>query len=99
MGIPLCEICSFADAAQEPIDFPTTPSLAIPKAMKRMDLKMSDLDFDKDYFEINEAFAVASIANANLLKIPIQNVNIFGGAVGMGHPLGCSGARIVVTLV
>eukprot|EP01083_Nonionella_stella_P009085 26330_1 len=97
--IPLCEIMSFADAAQEPVDFPTTPALAIPKAMKRMDLKMEQLDFGKDYFEINEAFSVAAIANAKLLKIPMDNVNVNGGAVGIGHPLGCSGARIVVTLL
>ena len=97
--IPLSEIVSFADAAQEPVDFPTTPSLAIPIAMKRANLKMEDLDYNKDYFEINEAFAVASIANAKLLNIPIDNVNIHGGAVGLGHPLGCSGARIVVTML
>jgi len=97
--IPLCELLSFADAAQEPVDFPTTPSLAIPKAMQRIDLKMEHLDFSRDYFEINEAFSVAAIANAKLLNIPIQNVNIHGGAVGLGHPLGCSGARIVVTLL
>merc|ERR1712176_208698 len=97
--IPLCEICSFGDAAQDPVDFPTSPALAIPKAMKRMDLKMEQLDFDRDYFEINEAFAVASIANARILNLPLANVNVFGGAVGCGHPLGCSGARIIVTLV
>ena len=97
--IPLGEILSFADSAQDPVDFPTTPSLAIPKAMKQIDLKMTDLDYTKDYFEINEAFSVAAIANAKLLNIPLQNVNIHGGAVGMGHPLGCSGARIIVTLL
>ena len=97
--VPLCEIISFADAAQEPVDFPTTPSLAIPKAMKRGSLKMEELDYTKDYFEINEAFSVAAIANAKLLNIPMQNVNVHGGAVGMGHPLGCSGARIIVTLL
>ena len=97
--VPLAEIMSFADAAQDPEDFPTTPSLAIPKAMKRMNLKMEDLDFERDYFEINEAFSAAGVINAKLLKVPLENVNVHGGAVGMGHPLGCSGARIIVTLL
>jgi len=96
---PIAEIVSYADAEQEPIVFPSTPSVAIPIALKRAKLDLhKDIDFKHDYFEINEAFAVAGVVNSRLLKIPIDNVNIFGGSVAIGHPLGCSGARILVTL-
>ena len=98
---PLVEILGYADSAQDPVDFPITPALAIPKAFKRagMEWNEKNIDFKQDYFEINEAFAVAGVGNARLLKIPIENVNILGGSVALGHPLGCSGARIVVTLI
>ena len=95
---PMCEILSYADAAQDPVDFPTTPSLAIPIALKRANIKLSELN-DNDYFEINEAFSVAAVANKKLLKISDKNLNVYGGAVAMGHPLGCSGTRIIVTLI
>ena len=95
---PLVEIISTADAAKAPVEFTTAPALAIPKAMANAGLKMEDLD-ERDYFEINEAFAVVALANAKLLGIPMERVNIYGGAVALGHPLGCSGARIVVTLI
>merc|ERR1712129_545484 len=95
---PLVEILSTADASCAPVQFTTAPSIAIPKAMQRAGLSMSDLD-DRDYFEINETFSVVAIANANLLKIDRNRLNVYGGAVSLGHPLGCSGARIIVTLI
>lgn len=91
---PLARIVSFADAAQEPIQFPTSPALAVKKALSRASLDVSFVDF----FEFNEAFSVVGVANMNLLKIPSSKVNVYGGAVALGHPLGCSGARIVATL-
>ena len=91
---PLAKITSFADAAQDPKWFTTAPALAIPKALKKANLTAADIDF----FEFNEAFSVVGIVNTNLLKLDPAKVNIRGGAVALGHPLGCSGARIMVTL-
>ena len=96
LGIkPLARIIAYADTQQEPERFTTAPSKAIPLALHRAGLKSSDID----YFEINEAFSVVSIANNQLLELDPARVNIHGGAVAMGHPLGASGARIVVTLL
>ena len=92
---PLAKIISYADAEQDPKWFTTTPSLAIPKALQKANLKSSDIDF----FEFNEAFSVVGIVNTQLLKLDADKVNVNGGAVSLGHPLGCSGARIVVTLI
>ncbi|WKN32518.1 acetyl-CoA C-acyltransferase [Porifericola rhodea] len=91
---PLAKIRSFADAAQDPLWFTTAPSLAIPKAMKMADISQADVDF----FEINEAFSAVAIANTRKLELNPEKVNVFGGAVALGHPLGCSGARIITTL-
>mmetsp|Transcript_5029 Transcript_5029/g.11069 ORF Transcript_5029/g.11069 Transcript_5029/m.11069 type:complete len:237 (+) Transcript_5029:578-1288(+) len=91
---PLARIRSFADAAQEPIKFTTAPALAIPIAMKRGGVSTSDVGV----WEINEAFSVVSIANNMLLDLNPDIVNPSGGAVAMGHPIGCSGARIVLAL-
>lgn len=91
---PLARIVSFADAAQEPIKFPTTPALATKKALERAKLSVDDID----YFEFNEAFSVVGVAVSKLLNVPAEKVNVYGGAVALGHPLGCSGARIVTTL-
>ena len=90
----IAKIRGFADAAQDPIWFTTAPSLAIPKAMKNAGIKKSDVD----YYEINEAFSAVAIANNRLLELDGDHVNVFGGAVALGHPLGCSGARIITTL-
>lgn len=96
LGIkPLAKILSYADAQQAPEWFTTAPSKAIPLALKRANLSTSDVDF----FEINEAFAVVSLANNQELKLSETQVNVNGGAVAIGHPLGASGARIVVTLL
>jgi acetyl-CoA C-acetyltransferase len=92
---PLAKIISYADAEQDPKWFTTTPALAIPKALAKTNLKTSDIDF----FEFNEAFSVVGIINTQLLKLDANKVNVNGGAVSLGHPLGCSGARIVVTLI
>jgi acetyl-CoA C-acetyltransferase len=81
---PLARILSFSDAQQNPEDFTTSPSLAISKALKLAELSISDIDF----FEINEAFSVVTLANQKLLNIPIEKINIYGGAVAIGHPLG-----------
>lgn len=95
LGIkPLAKIIGFADAAQEPLWFTTTPSIAIPKAIKNAGINASEVD----YYEINEAFSVVAIANYSKLNLDPEHVNIFGGAVSLGHPLGCSGARIITTL-
>ncbi|UZR92429.1 acetyl-CoA C-acyltransferase [Chondrinema litorale] len=91
---PIAKIVSFADAAQEPEWFTTAPTLAAPKALKKAGLSLDDIDF----FEVNEAFAVVTIAFYKKLGIPADKVNVFGGAVSLGHPLGASGARIVTTL-
>lgn len=96
LGIkPLARIVAYADAQQEPEWFTTAPSKAIPLALHRAKLTIADID----YFEINEAFSVVSIANNQLLKLDPARVNVNGGAVALGHPLGASGARIVVTLL
>lgn len=92
---PLAKIISYADAEQDPKWFTTSPALAIPKALHKANLTAADIHF----FEFNEAFSVVGIVNTQLLKLDPQKVNINGGAVSLGHPLGCSGARIVVTLV
>jgi len=92
---PLARILSFADAQQAPIEFTTTPSIAIPKALKLAGLSIDQIDL----FEINEAFAVVGIANNRLLKLDPSKVNVNGGAVALGHPIGASGARIAVTLI
>ena len=81
---------------QEPANFTIAPSLAVPKALKHAGI--SDIS-QVDYVELNEAFAVVGVANSKLLGVSHDKVNVFGGAVAMGHPLGCSGARIVVTLL
>ncbi|MGJ1446895.1 acetyl-CoA C-acyltransferase [Sphingobacterium spiritivorum] len=91
---PLAEIVAYADAEQAPEWFTTTPSIATEKVLKKAGLSLSDID----YFEFNEAFSVVALANAKLLNIPAEKVNVYGGAVSLGHPLGCSGARILVTL-
>lgn len=96
LGIqPLAIIKSFADAEQDPKWFTTSPALAIPKALEKANLKTSDIDF----FEFNEAFSVVGLVNTEILKIDASKVNVHGGAVALGHPLGCSGTRIIVTLV
>ncbi|HTF02826.1 MAG TPA: acetyl-CoA C-acyltransferase, partial [Bacteroidia bacterium] len=92
---PLAKIISYADAAQEPEWYATTPSLAIPKALQRANLAISDID----YFEINEAYAAVVLANQKILGLDMDKINVYGGAVAMGHPLGASGARIICTLV
>ncbi len=91
---PIAKIIAFADAEQEPQWFTTTPALAAPKALKRAGMELSDID----YFEVNEAFAVVPMAFNEILGIDESKVNVFGGAVSIGHPLGASGARIVTTL-
>ncbi|CAO3595028.1 unnamed protein product [Absidia cylindrospora] len=90
----LAKISGWGDAAQAPNLFTTSPALAIPKAIKHAGLTLQDID----YFEINEAFSVVACANKKLLNIDDEKINIWGGAVAMGHPLGCSGARIITTL-
>jgi len=92
---PLAYITSYADAEQEPKWFTTAPSKALPKALDKAGLKTSDVDF----FEFNEAFSVVGLANAKILGLDASKVNVNGGAVSLGHPLGCSGARIIVTLI
>ena len=92
---PLAYIKSYADAAQEPKWFTTAPAKALPKALEKAGLSVADVDF----FEFNEAFAVVGLANAKILNIDDSKINVNGGAVSLGHPLGCSGARIIVTLI
>jgi len=91
---PIAKIRGFADAAQDPIWFTTSPSLAIPKAMKNAGVDKSDVDF----YEINEAFSAVALANNIKLELDASKVNVNGGAVSLGHPLGASGARIIATL-
>lgn len=91
---PIAKIRGFADAAQDPMWFTTTPSIAIPKAMKMAGVSSKDVD----YYEINEAFSAVAIANNVKLGLDPQKVNVNGGAVSLGHPLGASGARITITL-
>ena len=92
---PLVRIAGYADAEQAPEWFTTTPSLAVPKAVARAGLRMEDID----YWELNEAFAVVGIENTRRMKLDPARVNVHGGAVAIGHPLGASGARILVTLI
>ena len=92
---PLAYVKGFADAAQEPKYFTTAPAKALPKALDKAGVSLNDVDF----FEFNEAFSVVGIANTNILNLDPAKVNVNGGAVSLGHPLGCSGARVVVTLL
>jgi acetyl-CoA C-acetyltransferase len=92
---PLARIRGFGDAAQNPEDFTTTPSLAVPRALQNAGVSASDIDFH----EINEAFAVVVLANMRNLGLDPDRVNVNGGAVALGHPIGCSGARIVTSLL
>ena len=92
---PLVSIISYSDAAVEPNWFTIAPSLALPIAVKKGNIKIEDIDF----FELNEAFSVVGLANTKILNIDPKKVNVHGGAVSLGHPLGCSGTRIVVTLI
>ncbi|MCL4162418.1 UNVERIFIED_CONTAM: hypothetical protein GTU68_060283, partial [Idotea baltica] len=92
---PIATIKSYADAAQEPKWFTTAPAKALPKALAKANVELSDVD----YFEFNEAFSVVGLANMKILGLNDNNVNVNGGAVSLGHPLGCSGARILVTLI
>jgi acetyl-CoA C-acetyltransferase len=96
MGIkPLAKIISYADAEQAPEWFTTSPSLALPKALEKANLTIDQIDF----IELNEAFAVVSLANIEKMKLDPKKVNLYGGAVSIGHPLGSSGSRILVTLL
>ena len=92
---PLAKVIGYADAEQAPEWFTTTPAKAVPLAVKKAGLKMSDIQF----VELNEAFSVVGITNTKLMGLDPAKVNVNGGAVSLGHPLGCSGARIVVTLL
>jgi acetyl-CoA C-acetyltransferase len=92
---PMAEVLSFADAAHQPELFTTAPSVALPIALERAECSLDDVDA----FELNEAFSVVGLVNNKLLNLNASKVNINGGAVSMGHPLGASGARIVVTLL
>ncbi|MEO5500424.1 MAG: acetyl-CoA C-acyltransferase [Ginsengibacter sp.] len=96
LGIkPLAKILSYADAEQAPEWFTTSPSQAVPKAIDKAGIKIGDVD----YFELNEAFSVVGIVNTQKMHLDANKVNVNGGAVSLGHPLGCSGARIIVTLI
>lgn len=96
LGIkPLAVLRGYADAEQEPQWFTTTPSIAVPVAVKRAGIELKDVD----YVELNEAFSVVGIVNTRKMNLDPAKVNVHGGAVSLGHPLGCSGARIIVTLV
>jgi acetyl-CoA C-acetyltransferase len=92
---PIATIKSYADAAQDPKWFTTAPAKALPKALAKANIDINDVD----YFEFNEAFSVVGLANMKILGLDDSNVNVNGGAVSLGHPLGCSGARILVTLI
>ncbi|AUP81168.1 acetyl-CoA C-acyltransferase [Flavivirga eckloniae] len=92
---PLATIKSYADAAHEPEWFTTAPAKALPKALSKAGIEISDVD----YFEFNEAFSVVGLANMKILGLNDSNVNVNGGAVSLGHPLGCSGVRIMITLL
>lgn len=92
---PLATIKSYADAAHDPDWFTTAPAKALPKALKKAGMTMDDVD----YFELNEAFAVVGLANMKILGLDNSKVNVNGGAVSLGHPLGCSGVRILITLL
>lgn len=92
---PLAIIKGWGEAAHDPADFTWAPSLAVPKAVKHAGITLDDVD----YFEFNEAFSVVGLANTKILKLDPKKVNVYGGAVALGHPLGCSGARVIVTLL
>ncbi|MBX2978830.1 MAG: acetyl-CoA C-acyltransferase [Flavobacteriales bacterium] len=92
---PLAKVLSYADAEQSPEWFTTTPAKAVPRAVEKAGLKMSDISF----FELNEAFSAVGIVNTRMMELDPAKVNVNGGAVSLGHPLGCSGARIIVTLI
>lgn len=92
---PIARIVSYADAEVEPCDFCIAPSKSNELCLKKAGLAFSDVD----YFEINEAFATTVLANIQISKIPLEKVNVFGGAIALGHPLGMSGARILGTLI
>jgi len=96
LGIkPLAVVKGYGDAAVEPLEFPIAPALAIPNALKNANVSPSEVDA----YEINEAFSVVVLANMKLLNIPHDKMNVWGGAVSLGHPIGCSGARIICTLL
>jgi len=96
LGIkPIAKIKGYSDAEQAPEWFTTAPALAVPKAVEKAGLKLDDIN----YFELNEAFAVVGLANMKLMNLDPSKVNVNGGAVSLGHPLGCSGARVIVTLI
>jgi len=92
---PLGRVVAYADAAVDPIDFTTAPSVAIPIALKRANLTIQDIDL----WEINEAFSVVALANMKILNLDPTKVNVSGGGVSLGHPIGASGARIVTSLL
>jgi acetyl-CoA C-acetyltransferase len=92
---PLAQVVGYADAEQSPEWFTTTPAAATEKLLQKVGITIDDID----YFEFNEAFSVVALANAKLLDISEDQINVYGGAVALGHPLGCSGARIIVTLI
>ena len=92
---PLAKIISYADASQDPKWFTTSPAKAVHKALKKSNLNTQDID----YWELNEAFSVVGIVNTKLLKLDPNKVDVNGGAVALGHPLGSSGSRIVITLI
>ena len=92
---PLVEIVAQASAAKAPIEFTTAPADSINKVLKKANLKLTDIDL----FDINEAFAVVSLANNKLLGLDVNKVNVNGGAVALGHPIGASGARVLITLI
>ncbi len=92
---PIAKILSYADAEQAPEWFTTSPSIAVPKAVEKAGLRMDEIEF----WELNEAFSVVGIENSRRMKLDPATVNVNGGAVSLGHPLGCSGARIIVTLI
>jgi acetyl-CoA C-acetyltransferase len=92
---PLAKIIAYADAAQSPEWFTTSPSIAINKVLKQADLNLSDID----YLEINEAYSSVILSNQQILGYDLDKVNVYGGAVALGHPIGASGARIITTLI
>lgn len=92
---PLARIIGYGDAAQLPEDFTTTPTLAVQEALRKTKLQLQDIE----YHEINEAFSVVALANIHLMNLDISRVNVFGGAVALGHPIGMSGARIIGNLI
>ena len=91
---PIARIVGFADAETDPIDFPIAPALAVPKLLKQTGIRKEDVAL----WEVNEAFSLVVLANMKLLEVDIKNVNVHGGAVSLGHPIGMSGARIVTHL-